>query len=121
MLALEVALGLPLQLEGEGVQDHGPAPRRRRQAGQVCLTGRERGADRVCDTPPRKFPKLEVVLRAYERPKHTPWLELAALSGGSQAGRKKIAARPLKVGPLCHQAAFPLGPSIVQRTQTLMP
>jgi hypothetical protein len=31
--APEVAAGLSLQLEGEGVEDHEPAPRRRRQAG----------------------------------------------------------------------------------------
>lgn len=34
-LALEVASGLALQLQGEDVQAHEPAPRRRRQARQV--------------------------------------------------------------------------------------
>src|SRR5207249_2020379 len=38
--APEVLLGPALQLGGDGVEDHGPAPRRRRQARRLWLTTR---------------------------------------------------------------------------------
>src|SRR5207244_259693 len=49
--AFEVGLGALLQLGGDSGQDHGPAPRRRRQARQGWLTIRERMPVRVCDKP----------------------------------------------------------------------
>lgn len=51
MPAPEVTASFPLQLEGERVDDHGPAPRTQRHAGLGWPTTREPRRTHVCDKP----------------------------------------------------------------------